>query len=339
MRGVPQGTLSDRHRGCVKGSRDRSQTFRIVDAHVGHAQASPWGFRVGQPYRYEESPCHASIDRWRAMNHRNPPARRMKIRMDEAEALVHALKTHQVDAIVGEQHVMVVRLKQAEKQLEHSRDELRALAANLQFLRESERTAIARELHDELGQTLTSLQLGLSWIAQRVTPQQRSVQAKARSLSTLVTTMIQSVKRIAVELRPGVLDELGLVKTLQSLAQEFEGPTGIRCRFETNLEKAKLDRVGRVDLVRLAQAALTNVARHAQASTATIALMKHGDDLMLSVNDNGKGITKKSTQNHNSLGIIGMRERAFALDGTLTLRGSKEKGTTLTIRIPLVRII
>jgi signal transduction histidine kinase len=273
------------------------------------------------------------------MSQRNPPIRRMKIRMDEAEALVHALKTHQVDAIVGEHHVMVVRLKQAEEQLEHSRDELRALAANLQFLRENERTAIARELHDEFGQTLTSLQLGLSWIAQRVTPQQRSMQAKARSLSMLVTTMVQSVKRIAVELRPGVLDELGLVKTLQSLAREFEGHTGVRCRFETNLGKAKFDRVGSVTLFRVTQAALTNVARHAQASTATIALMKHGDDLILSVKDNGKGITKKSIRNHNSLGIIGMRERAIALDGTLTLRGSKEKGTTLMIRIPLVRIL
>src|SRR6185295_14455973 len=238
MRGVHQGTLPDRHRGRVERSRDGSQTFRIVDAHVDYAQAPSWGFRAGQPQRHEENPCHTPTDRRRAMSHRNPPARRMKTRMDEAEALVHALRTHQVDAILGERHVMVVRLKQAEEQLEHSRDELRALAANLQFLRESERTAIARELHDEFGQTLTSLQLGLSWIAQRVTPQQRSVKAKVRSLSMLVTTMVQSVKRIAVELRPGVLDELGLVKTLQSLAREFEGHTGVRSRFETNLGNA-----------------------------------------------------------------------------------------------------
>jgi signal transduction histidine kinase len=263
----------------------------------------------------------------------------MKTRLDEAEALIHALKTHQVDAIVGEHHVMVVRLKQAEEQLQHSRDELRALAAHLQVLRESERTAIARELHDEFGQTLTSLQLGLAWIARNVTPQQEPVRAKARSLSALVTTMIRSVKRIAIELRPGVLDELGLMKTLQAEAQEFEGHTGIRCRFESNLESAKFNRVGSVALFRITQAALTNVARHAQASKATIALMKHKDDLMLTVKDNGKGITKKSIQNHNSLGIIGMRERALALDGTVTLRGSKEKGTTLTIRIPLVRIL
>jgi glucose-6-phosphate-specific signal transduction histidine kinase len=101
----------------------------------------------------------------------------MKTRVDEADAFVHALNTHRVDAIVDEHHFMVVRLKQAEEQLENPRDELRALAANLQLLRESERTVIARELHDEFGQTLICLQLGLSWIAHRVTPQQQPVQA------------------------------------------------------------------------------------------------------------------------------------------------------------------
>jgi signal transduction histidine kinase len=273
------------------------------------------------------------------MSHQNPPVHRLKTRIKEAEALIHALRTNQVDAIVGERHIMVVRLKQAEEELENSRDQLRALAARLQFLRESERAAIARELHDEFGQTLTSLQLGLSWIARKVTPQQQPVQAKTRSLSALVTTMIRSVKRIAVELRPGALDELGLVKTLQSEAREFEGHTGIRCRLETNLGKAKFDRVGSVAIFRIAQAALTNVARHAHASRATITLMKRNNDLLLTVKDNGKGITKKVVHSHNSLGIIGMRERALALDGTLTLRGSKGKGTTLTVRIPLSRIL
>jgi signal transduction histidine kinase len=151
--------------------------------------------------------------------------------------------------------------------------------------------------------------------------------------------MIQSVKRIAVELRPGALDELGLVKTLQSEAREFEGHTGIRCRFETNLGKATFDRVGSVAIFRIAQAALTNVSRHAHASRTTIALMKKNNDLVLTVHDNGKGITKKLVYSHNSLGIIGMRERALALDGTLTIQGSKGKGTTLTVRIPLPRIL
>jgi signal transduction histidine kinase len=172
-----------------------------------------------------------------------------------------------------------------------------------------------------------------------VTPQQQPVQAKAGSLSALVTTMIQSVKRIAVELRPGTLDELGLVKTLQSEAHEFEGHTGIRCRLKTNLGKATFNRVGSVSIFRITQATLTNVSRHAQASRVTIALMKRNNDLMLTVHDNGKGITKKLAHSHHSLGIIGMRERALALDGTLTLRGTRGKGTTLTLRIPLSRVL
>jgi signal transduction histidine kinase len=135
------------------------------------------------------------------------------------------------------------------------------------------------------------------------------------------------------------LDELGLVKTLQSEAHEFEGHTGIRCRVKTNLWKATFNRVGSVSIFRIAQAALTNVSQHAQASRATIVLMKRNNNLLLTVHDNGKGITEKLAHSHNSLGIIGMRERALALDGTLTLRGSKGKGTTLRVQIPLSRIL
>lgn len=272
------------------------------------------------------------------MGQRKPPSSKPATRLKEAEALIRALRSHEVDAIVGERHVMVLRLKQAEEKLENSRNELRALAARLHFLRETERTAIARELHDEFGQALTSLQLGLSWIAGKMTPRQQPMKEKARVLSALVTAMIRSVKRIAVELRPGALDELGLVKTLESEVQAFEAHTGIRCRLETNLRKAKFDRAGSVTIFRIVQAALTNVARHAQASKATIALKKHHNELILTVSDDGKGITQELTHSHDSLGIIGMRERAFAHEGTLTVRGVKGKGTTLTVRIPLSRI-
>jgi signal transduction histidine kinase len=274
------------------------------------------------------------------MSHRKQPVHRQTIRMEEAEALVHVLKTHQVDGIVGEHHVMVCRLKEVEEKLENSRDQVRALAANLQSVRESERAVIAREIHDEFGQTLTGLELGLSWLARKATRRQQLWQKKIGSLSALVTTMIQSVRRIANELRPGVLDELGLVKTLQSEAREFQGHTGIRCGFETNIGKAsKFDRAGSIALFRIAQAALTNAARHARASRATIVLRKSKHNLTLTVNDNGKGITKKLVHSHNSLGIIGMRERAIALDGTLTLQGSRGKGTTLQVRIPLSQIL
>ena len=272
------------------------------------------------------------------MSNPKPSHHEPKIKGKEAVAFIHALRTHQVDAIVGDRHIMVVRLKQAEENLKNSRDQVRALATRLQSIRENERVVIARDIHDELGQKLASLELGLSWLAQ-VTPKQQPLQEKIGSLSALVTTLIQSVQRISDELRPGVLEELGLVKTLKSEAREFKEHTGIPCTFETNMGKAKFDRLGSVAIFRIAQGALTNIARHANASRAMIALMKRNNDLILTVNDNGKGIAKKRVLSANSLGIIGMRERALALDGTLTLRGSTGKGTTLTVRIPLSRVL
>ncbi len=273
------------------------------------------------------------------MNNQKPPYRELETKMREAEELIHALRTQQVDAIVGERHIMLVRLKQAEENLKSSRNQLRALAAYLLSARENERAVIARELHDEFGQALTSLHLGLSWISRKLTPGQPPLQAKVRSLSAITTNLIRSVKNIASELRPGVLHELGLVKTLKSEAREFEGHTGIQCKFKTNTAKAKFDRSAAVAIFRIVQAALTNVARHAHASRALIALTKRKNGLILTVMDNGKGITRKLIYSHDSLGITGMRERALALGGTFTLGGSRSKGTTLTVLIPLSRVI
>ena len=273
------------------------------------------------------------------MTRRKPPLHQPLIKGAAAEELVHALRTHQVDAIVGERHIMLVRLKQAEEDLELSRNQLRALTASLLSIREQERTVIAREIHDELGQALTCLQLGLSWVAGKLTVRQQPVQDKVRSLAALVTTMIRTVQRIADELRPGVLDELGLVKALRSEVRKFTGYTGIPCKFETNMGKAKCSREESIAIFRIAQAALTNVARHANASKIEMSLMDGKTDLVLTVHDNGKGITREQISSDQSLGIIGIRERVLALKGSLNIRGSKATGTTLTVRIPRSRIL
>jgi signal transduction histidine kinase len=273
------------------------------------------------------------------MNNQKPPYHELESKMEEAEKLIHALRTQQVDAIVGERHIMLVRLEQAEENLKSSRNQLRALASYLLSARENERAVIARELHDEFGQALTSLQLGLSWISRKLTPGQQPLQKKIKSLSATTTTLMRSVKNIASELRPGVLNELGLVKTLKSEAREFEGHTGIHCRFKTNTAKAKFDRSAAVAIFRIVQAALTNIARHAHASRAHIALTKRKNGVTLTVTDNGKGISRKLVYGHDSLGITGMRERALALGGTFTLGGSGSKGTILTVQIPLSRVI
>ncbi|MEQ1625820.1 MAG: sensor histidine kinase [Nitrospira sp.] len=273
------------------------------------------------------------------MRSRKAPFRKPQIKGAAAEELVHALRTHQVDAIVGERHIMLVRLKQAEEDLELSRNQLRALTASLLSIRENERIVIAREIHDELGQALTCLQLGLSWIAGKMTARQQPVQEKVCSLAALVTTMIRTVQRIADELRPGVLDELGLVKALKSEARKFTGYTGTPCKFETNMGKAGCSREEGIAIFRIAQTALTNVARHASASRTVMSLTGGKTDLVLTVHDNGKGITREQISGAQSLGIIGIRERVLALKGSLNIRGSKTTGTTLTVRIPRFRIL
>ena len=206
-------------------------------------------------------------------------------------------------------------------------------------MRENEGALIARELHDEFGRALTSLQLGLCWVFRQLTPGQEPLQEKVKSLSATTTSLIRSVRNIASGLRPGVLDELGLVKTLKSEAREFEGHTGIQCRFKTNTARARFDRSAAVAIFRIVQAALTNVVRHAHASRVVIALMKRKNGLILTVMDNGKGITRNSIASHASLGITGMRERAFAIGGTFEISGSRRKGTTLTVQTPLSRTI
>jgi signal transduction histidine kinase len=268
------------------------------------------------------------------VSRRTPAVRRLKAEKPEAEAVLNALRTHQVDAIVGDRFVSVVQLKHVEMELERSRNQLRALAARLESQREDERGAIAREIHDELGQSLTSLQLGLAWLAGTVTSTP-PVRAKLASMTALVTATIGSVRDVAVRLRPGLLDELGLVKSLRAEARAFTQQMGIPCRFQTNLPNVAFNREGSVVVFRIVQAALTNVARHARASGAVVALTKSGTDLVVTVKDNGRGITAGQLAKRGAFGVIGMRERALALDGRLTLEGSRGKGTTLTVHIPL----
>jgi signal transduction histidine kinase len=256
-----------------------------------------------------------------------------------AEGLARALRTHEVDAIVGDRDIMFVRLKQAEDDLAQSRDQLRALAAHLLSVRDAERLDIARELHDEFGQALTSLQLGLAWLARNVTPAQKPLLTKIQSLSDATTGLIRSVRNITVELRPGVLDELGLAKTLKWATREFAGTAGIPCRFRTNTAGVRFTRPASVAVFRIVQAALTNVTRHALASSASVTLMKSRRGLTVTVADNGKGISRALVQSEYSLGICGMRERALALGGTFTLAGSKRAGTVLTAQWPLERVV
>jgi len=227
--------------------------------------------------------------------------------------------------------------KQAEMQLRSSHEQLRALSARLQAAREEERTIIAREIHDELGQVLTALRMDLSLLNRKLvelSPEQ--LMEEVRSIIGLVDNAINSVRKIATDLRPEVLDHLGLRAAIEWQMQEFQARTGTECIFDSNFETIEVSIDCATAVFRIFQETLTNVARHAGATKVEITLIKDQGNLVLHVKDNGKGITNDDMMNLNSLGILGMRERTLVFGGKIDIIGAPGQGTSVTVRIPLM---
>ncbi|MGD0918093.1 MAG: PAS domain S-box protein [Thermodesulfobacteriota bacterium] len=229
----------------------------------------------------------------------------------------------------------ITERKRAEEQLRSSSEQLRALSAHLQSIREEERTLIAREIHDELGQELTGLKMDLSWLIKRLPAVQEQLVKKVELMLKLIDTTIQSVRRISTKLRPGVLDDLGLTAAIEWQAQDFQTRTMIQCEFRSNLKEVDLDRDRSTTIFRILQETLTNVARHASATRVNIYLNEAANSLVLIVEDNGRGITEKEILDPKSLGLLGMRERALVFGGEVKISGAPGKGTTVTFKIPL----
>jgi signal transduction histidine kinase len=224
--------------------------------------------------------------------------------------------------------------RRAEDQLLQSREQLRALSVYLQYVREEERIRIAREVHDELGQELTGLKLELTWLANHLPPKLKPLHVKARSMSQRVDETIETVRRIATELRPGLLDTVGLLATLEWQANEFEKQTGIRCRVTTTIRETLWDQDLNTAFFRIFQEALNNIIRHANATEVEVRFSDSGGYLVLEVKDNGRGISEEEIRNTKSIGLLGMRERAALLEGEVRWRGEPGKGTTVSVRIP-----
>ncbi|MGH7946528.1 MAG: histidine kinase [Opitutaceae bacterium] len=223
----------------------------------------------------------------------------------------------------------------AEDKLRRSLDQLRALTSYLQYVREEERTRIAREVHDELGQALTGLKLDMSWLAARLARNARPVQDKVKTMVDHIDETIQTVRRIATELRPGILDSLGLVAALEWQANEFQSRTGIPCHVRAAVDDSQLQQQFATVFFRIYQETLTNIIRHAGATRVDVRLAGEGEALVLTVKDNGRGISEEEIANTRSIGLVGMRERAMLVGGEITLQGAPGKGTTMTLRVPL----
>jgi len=227
--------------------------------------------------------------------------------------------------------------KRAEEQLRNSQGQLRALSAHLQNIREEERTLMAREVHDELGQELTGLKMDLSWLTRRLSKNQKSLISKTESMLKLVDSTIRTVRRISSELRPGVLDDLGLIAAIEWQTQDFENRTGITCDFSSSLEEIGLDRDRSTAVFRISEETLTNVSRHAKATRVKISLEESADTLILQIEDNGKGIEESEVSHPKSLGLLGMRERVLVFGGEVEISGIPGKGTSVVLKIPLER--
>src|SRR5437588_941535 len=226
------------------------------------------------------------------------------------------------------------RRKTGEK-LRKSHEQLRALSVYLQHIREDERIRISRQVHDELGQSLTGLKMDLYWLTSRVPKQLREVHDKTKAMSAHIDSTIQTVRRISTELRPGILDDLGLVAALEWQAQEFQKRTGLRCLVTCEVTETSFEQDLNTAFFRIFQETLTNVIRHAQATRVEVTLKEEQGYLLMEVRDNGRGISSDEITNTKSIGLLGMRERAALLGGELAIVGKPGKGTSVTVKIPL----
>jgi signal transduction histidine kinase len=225
--------------------------------------------------------------------------------------------------------------KLVEQGLRKAAERLRASTAQIEATREDERTRLAREIHDELGQALTGLKMDLSWLEKRIPGNQAEAAGRTKSMFRLIDAALQGVQRISSALRPQVLDDVGLIATLRWQAKEFQVRTGIRCKTDLPIEEPELGRVRSTAAFRILQEALTNVARHAGATRVDIGLQVDGGHLILRIADNGRGVSEAELHDPKSLGLLGIRERAFLLGGDVGIEGRGGRGTTITLSIPL----
>ena len=225
--------------------------------------------------------------------------------------------------------------KQTEKELIQSRRQLRELTSHLESAREMERTRIAREIHDELGQSLTALKMELHWCLKRLPRDDPELLKKAQTLPGLVDANVHLVQKISSELRPGLLDNLGLSAAVEWQTGQFQERTSIPCDIICEPNEIVLDHTRSTALFRIFQETLTNIIRHADATGVEIMLRKKHASVELTVTDNGKGITEQDMADPKSFGLMGIKERVYSLGGSVSISGKKHKGTTVRVSVPL----
>jgi PAS domain S-box-containing protein len=226
--------------------------------------------------------------------------------------------------------------RKSEEAISRTSEELRQLASHLQDIREEERATIAREIHDELGQQLTGIKMDISWVVKRWNKHADDPLAQ-RMVATLglLDNTIKTVRRIATELRPSILDDLGLIAAIEWQSQEFTRRAGVKTHFQSSVSEFHFEPSTAIGLFRICQESLTNVARHAAAKNVWISLGLTKEQLFLHIRDDGKGIGKKGGKEKKTLGLLGMKERALMMGGSLVIESPEGSGLTLEVIVPL----
>ena len=275
--------------------------------------------------------------RWEgALVHRKRDGARLVVASQQI--IYHDLAGHPIRIL--EANADITERQRAEAELNQSQEQLRALADRLVRAREEEATRIARELHDQFGRYLTTIKMDVRSIerdlAGEITSEVgRVLRDKAQTIGQTVDETVQTVRAIATQLRPGLLDDLGLAAAIEWQAGDFQKRSGISCSLTLTGKDPPVGRDQATALFRIFQEILTNVARHAQAAKIWVHLEEEHDAIVLEVEDDGVGISQAQLKQHRSLGLLGMRERALAFGGTVEIAGSPGQGTIVTVRMPL----
>jgi PAS domain S-box-containing protein len=259
------------------------------------------------------------------------------IALRDADGAARVARCGWVDVSDRRQRERALRL--ATEELRESREQLRQLAFAQEQAREAERTRISRELHDELGSALTGLKMDVTWLLSRLPEDAEADRARAGETLDLINQTVSVVRRMSADLRPGVLDDLGLASAIRWFAGQFAGRAGLEVTV-TGLDQIPDGVTGdrATAVFRILQEALTNVARHADATEVVIEASLEEDGLRLDIRDNGRGVTDRPPGGRVSLGILGMQERAAAWDGIVTVAPAPNRGTLVRLRIPIPRV-
>ena len=288
---------------------------------------------ISTPIRDKEGMLLGAVVTFKDITERKRADESLRRAHDELERGVQE-RTAELSKAIGILEEQIAERHRVEERLRRSEDQLRALSGHLRAAQEEERARIAREVHDELGQSLTALKIDLTWLSQRLAGERVELQTKIQTMTHLIDETVQAVRRIATELRPGVLDHLGLVAALEWQVREFQERTGLVCALKKSPDDLVLDTARATTVFRICQEALTNVARHAQATKVEISLKITGRKLVLEVRDNGRGIPEHAVADPRSVGLMGMRERILPWGGNIRIQGVEGKGTVVTVHLP-----